>query len=105
MKLKTLKNMGTEVLVLETEEDSITQYDGSLKIVARIKCPDIFISQPIDKLKIHTDYDLKQEAIKDIKILSKDYRELDDKFFANFQSRETIAYIKWKFNITEEDLK
>jgi len=38
---------------------------------------------------------LKQEAIKDIKILSKDYRELDDKFFANFQSRETIAYIKW----------
>ena len=56
-----------------------------------------------DRLEIIAE--LKQEAIKDIKELSKDYRELNNKFPANFQSRETIAYIKWKFNISEKDLK
>lgn len=66
--------------------------------------------------------DLKQEAIKDIQYLRQlpegegsldkiHKKDLDEKYFALFDAMaaydnsNVIAYIKWKFNITEEDLK
>jgi len=75
-----------------------------------------------DKMHIHIDK-LKQETIKDIKFLEKKNKDAnefwdDEKnrfcpycksgcYECNCRIRDDgkIEYIKWKFNITEEDLK
>ena len=46
---------------------------------------------------------LKQEAIKDIKVLGKNRSSNED--FSKEELKGIDKYIKWKFNITEEDLK
>ena len=53
--------------------------------------------------------DLRQEAIKEIKMLenieSSGLSERDKSFLISIFDYKTIKYIKWKNNITEEDLK
>lgn len=47
---------------------------------------------------------LKQEAIKDIKSFQENPYSLFNKW-GKIESKAVIEYIKWKFNITERDLK
>jgi len=59
----------------------------------------------VNQTKIEIFHELKQEAIKWAKEIQKPYRELESKYFANFQARDTINWIKHFFNITDEELK
>ncbi len=48
---------------------------------------------------------LKQEAIKEVKLLRKDYLYLDEDDICRIRAEAKIEYIIWKNNLKEDDLK
>ena len=54
--------------------------------------------------RVYTDEDLKLEAIKQIKEINKEMDKSEDTIFI-FGLERTIGWIKYFFNITEEEIK
>lgn len=77
------------------------------------KCPQC--ERGGEEYKCIQNYELKQEAIKDIKAIQDFEKSQADKLWEALTGNKIIYseeakqgimnYIKWKFNITEEDLK
>ena len=109
MKLKTLKDMKC----IRDEEYSCCKGDKSKHKINHISGDlewDKYNSYPWTN-----DYDLKQEAINDIKSIQSLEKTPQDKIWEGMTGEKIvyseeakqgiINYIKWKFNLSEEDLK
>lgn len=92
MELKTLKDM---------------PFDETHFLVEQTPDKDFLGIEELEKNAV-SKIDLKQEAIKDIKELQRQWLEHAEAKINNLiipYSKPLIDYIMWKFNITEEDLK